>query len=216
MDTNVVFKSRKQTSLWWASAVGPLESAWRCSRSTAVDLGTCPWSWGPAGAHTGGGGMASGPWRAREGRHFAKGHVDKVDWGILGRGGVLGWQRLGSGWGKRGEEVITSFQNEKRWFFKQQRPKEALCSWKSPFLSAKLKIHLNITGGYLSEYHSVLVTRRFNACITSQGFNFFPLINEMINNGWALSCLNWCETTQQGIKIGHIGLLADLLKMNWK
>lgn len=27
-------------------------------------------------------------------------------------------------------------------------------------------------------------------------------------------CPVWCETTQQGIKIGHIVLFTDLLKMN--
>ena len=53
MDTNVVFKSRKQTPLWWASAVGPQEFTWRCCHSAAIDLGACPSSWGPAGAHTG-------------------------------------------------------------------------------------------------------------------------------------------------------------------
>lgn len=46
----------------------------------------------------------------------------------------------------------------------------------------------------------------------------FPssLINELINNGWALSWLNWCETTQQGMWVGHVGLFADLLKINWE
>lgn len=46
----------------------------------------------------------------------------------------------------------------------------------------------------------------------------FPssLINELINNGWALSWPNRCETTQQGMWGGHVGLFADLLKMNWE
>ena len=112
MDTNMVLESLKQTCLPCISAIG-LRSPWG---DEALGCRACGCTHGQA---RGGGGSASG-WE----RLPAREHVNKVDWGPEGASGFLGWRRAGYGCALR-PEVIPSFQNEKRWFFKQQSPKES-------------------------------------------------------------------------------------------
>lgn len=111
MDTTVILRSLKQACLW-VSSVGRGRPPGDASAVRTPQ-------WVPRGA------AGAGPWGPRgacEGR-FCQGPVAKAP-GQRGCGG-LGLEE-GRGWAGLRAEILVSFHNEKRVFFKQQSPKESL------------------------------------------------------------------------------------------
>lgn len=181
------YKSPTQARLWWTSAGGPKESMWRCTPGDylrAIPSSSEDWLQvhmqgrslsigGPGRKQAGAVCQETERWGG-PGHRREQWHLERVEVGYM--------KVKGRGSGSTFPEPAVVFHIA-----------EAKGKCSSNSFGIKLKIYLNIKRGFWARV-LVLVTIRSMHVSLVKSLTFF-LINELVNNGWALSFLNWCETT---------------------